>query len=118
LKGVPLVWAAEGQQHEYDYIRMMNGIVEGNLEMPYEKQIPLEANIQNMHGVHFEKVCRVRLVSFSLLGLLHRSGVSRAHAFYWTVAETNIASQAKAAVCGTIARSHQMLDENADSRRV
>lgn len=62
LKGVPLVWADEGQQREYDYLRMLNGIAEGQAEMPYEKQIPLEANIQNMNGIHFEKVCVDRFV--------------------------------------------------------
>lgn len=56
LKGVELFWAPEGQQHEYDYLRMMNGIPEGQLEMPYDKQVPLEANIQNMNGINFNKV--------------------------------------------------------------
>jgi folate-binding protein YgfZ len=59
LKGVELLWAQEGQQREYDYLRMINGIPEGQKEMPYDKQVPLEANIQHMNGINFNKGCYI-----------------------------------------------------------
>eukprot|EP01124_Arcella_intermedia_P023961 TRINITY_DN3936_c0_g1_i1.p1 TRINITY_DN3936_c0_g1~~TRINITY_DN3936_c0_g1_i1.p1 ORF type:complete len:180 (-),score=39.05 TRINITY_DN3936_c0_g1_i1:17-556(-) len=41
----------------YDLARLAHGIPENSTELPPEKQMPLEANMEHMDGVAFDKGC-------------------------------------------------------------
>eukprot|EP01127_Copromyxa_protea_P020985 TRINITY_DN7103_c0_g1_i1.p1 TRINITY_DN7103_c0_g1~~TRINITY_DN7103_c0_g1_i1.p1 ORF type:complete len:365 (+),score=77.23 TRINITY_DN7103_c0_g1_i1:156-1097(+) len=57
LKNLDLEWEEEGSQQLYDYLRWVHGLPEGQKEMPSEKQIPLEANMDHFSGINFQKGC-------------------------------------------------------------
>jgi len=57
LRSMDLFWSTDGNQELYDYFRMVHGVPEGQKEMPYEKQVPLEANMQDFGGIDFDKGC-------------------------------------------------------------
>lgn len=43
----------------YNQWRMINGVAEGAVDLPFEDSLPLEANIDLLNGVHFNKGCYV-----------------------------------------------------------
>eukprot|EP01125_Pyxidicula_operculata_P022133 TRINITY_DN8903_c0_g1_i1.p1 TRINITY_DN8903_c0_g1~~TRINITY_DN8903_c0_g1_i1.p1 ORF type:complete len:386 (+),score=46.33 TRINITY_DN8903_c0_g1_i1:277-1434(+) len=77
LRSLDLHWSVDGNQDIYDYFRMANGISEGS-EMPYNKQIPLEANMEYMNGVNFSKGC---YLGQELIARTHFSGQIRKRIF-------------------------------------
>jgi folate-binding protein YgfZ len=55
LSGLPLLAASSPEL--YHYLRVLNSIYEGTQELPVEKALPLEANLQHNVGLHFQKGC-------------------------------------------------------------
>eukprot|EP01130_Rhizamoeba_saxonica_P009459 TRINITY_DN3849_c0_g1_i2.p1 TRINITY_DN3849_c0_g1~~TRINITY_DN3849_c0_g1_i2.p1 ORF type:complete len:275 (+),score=39.65 TRINITY_DN3849_c0_g1_i2:78-902(+) len=59
LDGIPdLIWQ-EDDDTLYEYLRILNGIPEGQTELIHDKQMPLEANLVEIGGLDLDKGCYI-----------------------------------------------------------